>query len=195
LVRKPACLVVSLLAIAAIGVFAPVAGAAQTSCDPGTLSQPFSHWLDYSQYGQVPGGTFENGLDGWKLSGGATTVSGNEPWQVSGPGSHALSLPAGASVVSPSFCGGLSYPTVRLFAKARGLVGALQVDVLYTGSDSLVKALPLGVVLAGSSWQPSLAMLTLSGLPLLTGTQLALRITAIGAVDIDDVYVDPFCRR
>jgi hypothetical protein len=166
------------------------------SCDPGSMSQPFLHWADPADYAEVPGGTFEAGLN-WQASGGAKLASDNEPWDVSGDGDHALSLPAGASVTTPSFCGGLGYPTVRLFSKGGGLpvLTMLRVDVLYTGHDGLLYALPLGIVLPSSSWQPTTQVLTASGLPLLTGSRLALRITAVGApFEIDDVYVDPFRR-
>jgi hypothetical protein len=167
------------------------------SCSPGPLSQPFAQWADGADYAQVPGGTFESGLSGWQASGGASIVADNEPWHVSGAGAHALNIPAGASVTSPSFCGGLSYPTIRLFARStsRSLLTALSISILYTEPSGLLRSLPLGLVLPGASWQPSLQQLTASGLPLLTGNGLALRITAVGgSVAIDDVYVDPFCR-
>lgn len=190
-----------LLACAAF--FATLAGSAgsalaatDSQCDAGALTRPFLPWADIAQYAQVPGGTFESGLQ-WQASGAARVISDNEPFDVSGPGDSALSLAAGASVTTPSFCGGLGYPDVRLFAKGGGLpvLTGLHIDVLYTGQDGLLRSLPLGIGLPSRDWQPTLPMLTLSGLPLLTGSRLALRITAVGApFEIDDVYVDPFCR-
>jgi hypothetical protein len=190
-------LLCALAATSLVALAAPAAQAATEPCDPGVLSQPFASWADLSSYAAVPGGTFEAGAPGWTLSSGASLVADNDPWHVSGAGGTALSLRAGASATSPSFCGGLAYPTVRLFAKGpSGLLPAIvSVDILYTGGDSLVHALPLGLVVAGHSWEPSLPMLTLSGLPLVTGSRLALRITAIlGPVSLDDVYVDPYRR-
>jgi len=73
------------------------------------------------------------------------------------------------------------------------LLPLLSVSILYTGQDGLLRSLPLGLAVPTGSWQPSLPMLTLSGLPLLTGSRLGLRIIAIGGpIAIDDVYVDPF---
>jgi hypothetical protein len=165
-------------------------------CDPGSMSHPFLPWADPASYAQVPGGTFESGLQ-WQGSSGAKLTSDNESWNVSGDGDSALALAPGASVTTPSFCGGLGYPTVRLFSKGGGLplLTMLRVDVLYTGHDGLLVALPLGIVLPSRSWQPTTQVLTASGLPLLTGSRLALRFTAVGAAfEIDDVYVDPFQR-
>jgi hypothetical protein len=186
------------LAVALSGFATTAAQAATDSqCDAGQLSQPFTHWADFSEYAQVPGGRFESGLSGWQTSGGARVVSDNESWNVSGAGSNALELPAGASAQSPSFCGGLAYPTVRMFARSAGrsLFSGLSVSILYTDRSGILRSLPLGIGLPSAGWQPTLPMLTLSGLPLLTGSGLAVRITAIGgAFAIDDVYVDPFCR-
>lgn len=188
------------LALLAVTGLTSTAAAAVTDdgCDQ-TYSKPFTPWLDYLNYAKVPGGSFENGLQGWKVSGGAKVVADQEPWKVSGDkkDGKALYLPRGASVTSPSFCGGLTHPTVRLFAKG-GLLPVLsgvRVDILYTGKYALLPALPLGIVLPTRTWRPSLPLLTLSGLPLLTGAQLAVRISAIGTpATVDDVYVDPFRR-
>jgi hypothetical protein len=190
-----ACLV---LGAALVASSASAAQAASTAaCDAGPLSQPFTPWADLAHYAQVPGGDFESGLGGWATSGDARVVTGNESWHVGGDDDSSLALANGASVTTPSFCGGLSYPTVRLFTRRAGasLLPLLSVSILYTGQDGALRSLPLGVAVPTASWQPTLPMLTLSGLPLLTGSRLALRITAIGGpIAIDDVYVDPFCR-
>jgi hypothetical protein len=170
---------------------------AATSCSVDPASQPFKPWLDFASYTLVPGGRFESSPSGWTLSGSAATAAGNEPWRVAGASdARSLVLPAGSSATSPSFCGGLGYPTVRLFSKSsRLLLSSLRVEVLYTGDDGLLHSFGLGTVLPTSSWQPSVPVLTLSGLPLLTGSSLALRLTAVGGTfSVDDVYVDPYSR-
>ena len=180
-------------AIASASLAGPASAAGSCS---DAKTQPFKPWLDYASYSLVPGGRFEAGDPTWQL-GGARVVSGNEPWRVSGSAdSSSLSIPAGTSVTSPSFCGGLGYPTVRLFSKSSfALVSLLRVEVLYTDGSGLLRSSPLGTVLPSASWQPSLPVLTLSGLPLLTGSTLALRLTAVGATfTVDDVYVDPYSR-
>jgi hypothetical protein len=183
---------------AALGLsLAPAASATTTdpTCSAPT-SQPFAPWLDYGNYQQVPGGSFESSTPSWTLS-GAKVVSGNESFQVGGAAdSRSLSLPAGAAATSPAFCGGFGYPTVRLFSSGGGLLGTLNVTVLYTDSTGVLRSQPLGVVTASGSWQPSLQLLTLSGLPLLTGSHLAVRLTAVGGgFSVDDVYVDPYGKR
>jgi hypothetical protein len=177
---------------AAIAVLAVSAPAAQ-ACE-GTSSKPFTRWLDPFSYTLVPGGTFEDGSPDWDLT-GASVVAGNESYNVSGAGSRSLSLPRGASATSPAFCGGIGYPTVRLFAKGGGLLGLLSVTVHYLDGAGVLRSQSLGIVTASGGWQPSLPMLTLAGLPLLTGSQLTISVTAVGgSFTVDDVYVDPWMR-
>lgn len=181
-----------LLAVAATAMaIAPAAHAA--SCD-GATSQPFARWLDYAPYVPAPGGDFESGATGWTLQ-GARVVSGNESYNVSGGGTHSLSIPAGASATSPAFCGGLGYPAIRLFTKGGGLLGTgvLRVTINYVNGDGVLSSQPLGLVTALGSWQPSLQLVTLSGLPILTGSDMSVTLAAVsGTVSVDDVYVDPY---
>lgn len=190
--RRRALGLATLTATLAMTASAPAA----TSCEGRAVSKPFARWLDPFSYVLAPGGDFESGLGGWTVSGGASVVGGNEPWKVGGS-DHAssLSLPRGASATSPTFCAGLGYPTVRLFSKGGGLLSLVRMDVLYKDGRGLLRSQSLGLVLPSGSWQPSLPMLTLAGLPLLTGSELALRLTAVGgSFSVDDVYVDPFSR-
>lgn len=163
------------------------------------MSNPFARWGDHANYTLVPGGDFEGTLDGWAVSGGATIVEDNEPWKVTAASDHrALYLPKGASVVTPPLCAGLTHPTARLFTKGGKLplLAGARVEILYPNEDGILAGATLGVVLPTRDWKPTHQILTLSGLPLLTGGTLALRITAQGApITIDDVYVDPVRRR
>jgi hypothetical protein len=95
---------------------------------------------------------------------------------------------------------GLEHPTLRFFARNTGsALSTLRVDVRVETSLGLVLTLPLAVVVAGSSWQPTLPMPVLVNLlPLLPGqyTPVAFRFTPLGGNwRIDDVYVDPRARR
>ena len=60
-------------------------------------------------------------------------------------------------------------------------------------------AIPAGVAVAGPGWQPTPVMLTSAAvLGALSGgvAQVSLQIQAlIGDPQIDDVYIDPWCRR
>lgn len=177
----------------AASLFALAAPAAQAACD-GATSKPFTRWLDYFDYTAVPGGDFEGGIT-WSLT-GASVVAGNESFNVSGSGSHSLSLPRGASATSPAFCGGVTSPTVRLFATGGGLLGLLNVTVNFTDSSGLLHSQALGTVLPSGSWKPSLPLLSLSGIPAVTGSTMTLTLTAVGgAFNVDDVYVDPWGNR
>lgn len=162
------------------------------------LTQPFTRWGDGASYTLVPGGDFEGSLDGWSLAGGASVVEDNEPWKVTSAADHrALHLPKGASVVTPPLCAGLTHPTARLFTKGGKLplLAGARVEILYPNQDGILAGATLGVVLPNRDWRPTQQILTLSGLPLLTGGTLAMRITAQGApITIDDVYVDPMRR-
>jgi hypothetical protein len=162
-----------------------------------TLGQPFLPWLDPMSYTLAPNGGFEQGATGWQLAGGAATGSGNEPWLASGPGQSVLALPAGSSAVSSPVCIGLLDPTVRMFARNAAPLGlgslAVSADIT-TGTSTVT--LPVGVVVAGSTWQPTLPLpLLVNALsPLGAGTATArLHFTAVGGSwQLDDVYVDPF---
>ena len=90
-----------LLAALALGAM-PAAARPTASASGSTAARPeptehtFARWLDLGNYTLVPGGTFEGSLAGWKLTGGAKVVSGNESFNVHGAGEkHALSLPVG----------------------------------------------------------------------------------------------------
>jgi hypothetical protein len=193
------------IALATFGASAPAAQASGVlsdllgPCTPTAVSQPFLPWADLASYESIPGGGFEPGQPAWSSTGNVSTDSSNEPWQVGGAGDgSSLVIADGASITSPAFCGGLAYPTLRLFAKSAddtSLPLAL-VSVRYPAPGGLVATLPLGLIAPGTSWQPTLTALTASGIPLLTGTQLAVQITALrGAVAVDDAYVDPFYHR
>jgi hypothetical protein len=191
---------VALLSLSALGVLAAAPAQASTDvvCDGSPASQPFKRWLDPFWYVQVPNGGFENGTAGWKLTGGASSAAGNETWRVAGAAdSRSLYLPRGASATSPSFCAGLTYPTIRLFTKGGGLplLSSVRVEAVYTDRGGLLRSTALGLTLPSKSWMPSLPALTLSGLPLLTGSTLAVRLTAVGgSFHVDDVFVDPYSR-
>jgi hypothetical protein len=170
------------------------------ACGDRPLSRPFMPWLDPMQYTLAPRGTFEAGTSGWTLKGGAAVVTGNEPWKVSGAGSRSLYLPSGSSAMTPPICVETLDPTVRYFARNRGVVAlsSLLVEVvLLDSSGRAVLTLPAGVHTGLGSWHPSLpgvALLNLTGV--LNGgkanVKFRFRPVGLGARwQIDDVYVDP----
>jgi hypothetical protein len=192
--------------VAALAVASPASAGVlvQTTsdCDGQVLSKPFARWLDPMSYTLVPGGSLEDGAAGWKLSGGARVVAGNEPWQVADDGGTAsLRLPAGSSAVTAPICVGLEHPTLRLFArKNSGLLSVMAVSARVPLQGGGTLELPFGVVAAGAKWAPTLPMLFVANaLPILPGqyTPVSFRFTPLlgGDWQIDDVYVDPYRAR
>ena len=170
------------------------------ACGERPLSRPFLPWLDPMQYTLAPRGNFESGTSGWTLKGGAAVVTGNEPWKVSGAGSRSLYLPSGSTATTAPICVETLDPTLRYFAKNRGIVAlsSLVVEVVLLDSYGRpVLALPAGVHTGLSSWHPSLpgvALLNLTGVLNGGKANVAFRFRPVGLGakwQIDDVYVDP----
>jgi hypothetical protein len=158
-------------------------------CNSAVLTQPFAPWGDPAWYELAPGGDFET--PAWTLSGGAERVPGSEPYEATGSlGSSSLELPAGSSAQSPPTCVDAAYPSVRFFIAGTGLV---LVSVVVGNAE-----IPAGVAAAASRWMPTPVMLTTSAVvaALSDGVaQVSLRIRALtGDPQIDDVYIDPWCR-
>jgi len=196
------CAASSTLALLALTVLSatPAQGAliSTGACNEAALSQPFLRWGDLNSYELVPGGDFEGSLAGWTLSGGAQRVAGSEPYGATGSvGASSLSLPAGASALSPLTCVNASYPSFRFFARNNGLASTVLVQVVYRTALGTV-SLPVGAVALAGNWQPTLPMLTGSVVGgLLSGgtAQVSLRFTALtGSSRIDDIFVDPRMR-
>jgi hypothetical protein len=195
-----------LAALAALVSVAALAGAVGTQparagllgCDGQTAVQPFLPWLDPANYVLMTNGSLES-TAGWTLAGGAKLVSGNEPFNVnSASDSHSLSLPSGSSATTPAFCVTLLHQDPRFFAVNSGsALSTLQVDAITTVLGLKVTT-PVGVLLAGGAWQPTLPLPFLDGVLSLTQGTVQFRFTPLGAGSgwqIDDIYVDPFKSR
>jgi hypothetical protein len=193
-------LVVSaVVSVAALAV--PAASAARPSglgllpsC--GATSHPFTSWGDSGSYCAFPNLGLESGTNGWTLTGNTSVVSANEPWHVSGPGTHALQLGPGATALSPRLPVSLLDPWIRFFARSQGANGPLHVQVLFRGLlGNLTGLLNFGSVSPGgfSSWQPTQDVLSTLALPLLTSTA-QVQVTSqarSGSWQVDDLYLDP----
>lgn len=191
------------LTIATVGAGSLAAAPAQASllnlgpsapnatCATSDVSQPFAPWGDHNDYVLAPGGAFSGSSTDWTLSRGARLVPGGEPYNVAGSAAPAsLSLPAGSSAQSPFTCVNLSRPTFRFFGRNSGLLSTVLVQVVIKLPVVGELPVPVGTLALSGKWQPSLQMLTTSGL---TGTgEVALRFTALtGTSQFDDVFVDP----
>jgi hypothetical protein len=182
--------------VVAAGLSVPAASAASLLPSCGAISYPFAAWGDYDSYCKFPNLGFESGTTAWTVSGKASVVSANEPWHVSGAGTHALQLGPGATALSSTLPVNLLDPWVRLFARSSGANGSLRVQVLFRGLlGNLTGVLNVGSLSPGSysSWQPTQRVLSTLALPLLTtSAQVQITSTATsGSWQIDDVYLDP----
>jgi hypothetical protein len=201
-----------LLVIAGAFVALAAASASPAQAGDGSLLgcghepvHPFLQWLDPLPYTLLPGGDFESGAAGWKLSGGARVVDGNEPFAITRTSdSHSLLLPQGSSATSPTMCMGLLLPVVRYVSTGGNLLSFMRVEAVYKdprGRERSIDLLPPG--LPSKSWAPSLPALQLMGLlNVLTldglTSDIALRFTPTGTLfgsgtwRVDDIYVDPW---
>jgi len=189
------------------GAATPAHAALGIAC-PNPTSTPFRPWGDVNSYALTPGGDFESGPAGWTLRGGARVVTGNESFNVGGPGqTHSLSLPAGSSATSPPMCIGLLSSHMRLFTSNTGASRSkLRVQVVYGGgAGALLGAVgaTLGIsdvanLTSTGAWKPSSPVAMFGGiLPVLTRS-VRFRFTPLdtaGKWRIDDVYLDPLMHR
>ncbi|HEY4236756.1 MAG TPA: hypothetical protein VGM45_05405 [Gaiellaceae bacterium] len=162
----------------------------------GATSHPFTNWGDRGSYCAFPNLGLESGRTGWALTGSTSVVSANEPWHVSGPGTHALQLGPGATALSSPLPVSLLDPWIRFFARSQGANGPLQVQVVFRGLlGNLTGLLNFGTLSPGgfANWQPTPDVLSTLALPLLTSTaQVKLTSQAkSGSWQLDDLYLDP----
>jgi hypothetical protein len=188
--------------VAATALAVPAASAARPSGLLGLLpscgatSYPFTPWGDRGAYCAFPNLGFESGTKGWTLKGTTSVVSANEPWQVSGPGTHALQLGPGATAISSPLAVSLLDPWIRFFAHSQKANGSLHVQVVFHGLlGNLTGLLNFGSLSPGgfSSWQPTQDILSTLALPLLTSTA-QVQVTSqasSGSWQVDDLYLDP----
>jgi hypothetical protein len=195
-------------AILAGGALAPAAYAAGPgnpfNCTPSPQagSQVFLPFGDASYYTPVENAGLENGSTGWTLSGGASVVPDQEPWNVSGtPGGHALDLPRGSSAVTAPICIDPSYPYFRFFGRNVNASNArLEIEVLYYDSHGRIrKQTPVDYTSHSAGWQATnqLSIDVFGPTSTTTAAPIAFRFVARGGhadFRIDDVYVDPWHR-
>ncbi|HEX5449183.1 MAG TPA: hypothetical protein VFW85_03915 [Gaiellaceae bacterium] len=162
-----------------------------TSC--GAMSTPFAHWGDQGQY-YFPGNAgFESGSDGWTLSGGATVVSGNEPWFVhSTSDAYSLQIPNGGSATT-TICIDQASPELRFFAIGKG--AKIKVSLAATKGPKAAAKLDGGKWTSNGNWNVSPPISTVLSSATSRATNNSVQVTFTvsgGTAQIDDLYVDPF---
>src|SRR5436305_6112145 len=199
--RRLAILLVLVVATA----LATTAGSAKAGLIGGLLgggcgvSAPvFAPWGDFAMYYYAPNGGFESGSTGWTLSGGAAVVTqNNEPWFLSGFGSHALQIPTKGSAAI-NVCYGVTYPGVRFFVSGQNGPAVVHVRVVSHSLLGVLSVLDGGTFRADAGWAPSPKISTLfSALaaPLGSKTMQLQFSVENGTAQIDDVFVDPLLVR
>ena len=175
----------TLLALVASALTATAFCAATASaCSYPAGEKAFSAWGDPRTYVLAPDGDFASGASGWTLEGGAAGASGS------------LSLPAGASAVTPPLCISKDTPFFRMMARDGGVAGSrLQVEIVYDELDNTRNR----VVGSDrqSDWDPTQPIAQNNGLATMGGSDSSVRvqITAVGGDwKVDDFYIDPFAR-
>lgn len=191
------------VAAVAVGISVPSASAGLLSgllpsC--GATSHPFTNWGDGAGYCAFPNLGFESGTNGWRVVGDASVVSDNEPWHVSGSGSHSLRLGPGATAISPQLPVSLLDPYIRFFAQSDGASGRLVVNVVFHGLlGNLTGLLNYGSLSPDDfpSWQPTQRIASILALPLATSTAQVVVTNASlsGSWQVDDLYLDPCVSR
>lgn len=196
-IRLRLSMVMAALAAAAT-LAAPAAQAGTRTLLPscGAESYPFVQWGDPDPYCAFPNLGFESGMTGWTVSGSASIVADNEPWNVSGPGAKALQLGPKASALSSPLPISLLDPWLRFFARSSGANGPLAVTVRFQGlTGNLTGLLNFGSLSPGSfsAWQPTDRLRSILALPLATTTARVLVTSQAtsGNWRVDDFYLDP----
>jgi len=198
--RLARLLAAAAVAVAALGVTASSALAygSPLPCAGRTEAPVFAPWGDDSSYFLIPNGGFETRAMNWSLRGGASVVTGNEPWHVhSWRDGHDLQLSPGSSAESRTMCIGMGVSGLRMFVKGVSAGSAiLHVDaIVQDPSNGWVGTAAFDVNGGSPIWAPTI----LIELPRLFNgigqESLTIRLTERGSAAtwlVDDVYLDPF---
>lgn len=166
-------------------------GALLPNC--GSTTQVFRPWADPSPYYFASNGGFEKGTTGWTVAGSASVVNGNDPYALSGPGSHSLRLGSGSSA-SINVCYGLTYPAIRFVASGVNGSAVVHVRILSRSLLGVLSVLDGGRFTVPAGWQaaPKLSTLFSALAAPLASRSMTIQISVeSGTADIDDLFVDP----
>jgi len=179
------------------------AASAESCADPDTAPL-LSSFDDDDLYAPAPGGGFDGGAGGWQLENGAFVGGASGGLNVLGMSTGSLSLPAGASAVSPTFCVDERYPHFRFSYVQESLEedADIRVEVVYPGlaKDNVRKAKDVKAK-HGRGWELSdrIKLNPTHGLKRGGWRLLAIRLSVKddkpdALVRVDDVLIDPKAR-
>lgn len=184
-------IVIGAIVLASLAATTRAQGALLPNC--GSTSQVFKPWSDPSPYYFASNGGFETGTTGWTLAGQASVVGGNDPYNLSGAGSHALLLKTGASA-SINVCYGLTYPAIRFVAAGAGGSAVVHVRIVSRSLLGLLSTLDGGRFTVPAGWNaaPKLSTLFSALAAPLGARSMTIQISVeSGSAYIDDLFVDP----
>jgi hypothetical protein len=197
-----------LIASAALGALAFPSGAGAfvnsqgaEKCPGQVFEQSFLQFGDKRHYTLVPNGNFEDGLNGWDVSGDVELIDLPNPFRPD-PGSTALVMKPGSSVTSAPICASRGYPVARAFQRklANGKGGhSLKVEVLWPprerGGQRTAK--PAGRLSGSATYAPTRKFAIGQGRARRGTANIRFRFTVIGDATylLDDLLLDPRCRR
>jgi hypothetical protein len=188
----PAPLVTSTSTSADALSVAPITNEMTQSCEEPATFQAFKAFGDTADYAFAPGGSFENGLTGWSLT-GASIVSSNDTSGVYG-GSKALRIADGGRVVSPWFCVTPANPHFRYVTYGGEI--EMEIDYKVFGESDIDDDL-VGETNGGRSWAPSERHELATEIPshkLAKGVLARIIFEAEDDVYVDNLLVDPYRR-
>jgi hypothetical protein len=173
---------------------------AAATCGYGDASQVFGAWGDQAIYSLAPQGDFSD-TSQWTFK---NVQVANDPNPL---GANAVQFVKGDSeAISPAMCVDLTNPTIRLMMKDTGGNGKanVKVDVLYEDLNGHVQHLTLAKLRAGSDWSPTIAIpiavniLSTASASGMTAVAFDFKVEGLQkneAVELADLYVDPYCSR
>ena len=197
-----------LIASAALGALAFPSGAGayvnsqgQEVCTGQVFEQAFAQFGDKRQYTLVPNGNFEDGLNGWDVSGDVELTPFTNPFRPD-PGTTGLLMKPGSSVTSAPICASRGYPVARAFqqrvAAGQG-AHALKVEVLWPPRErgGQRSAKPAGRLAGSEVFAPTRKFAIGQGRARRGTAQIRFRFTVVGDTTymLDDLMLDPRCRR
>jgi hypothetical protein len=196
-------LLATVVAAAAVPfITAGAAGASTTQsvvvpCSARTTAAYFTNWGDESQYFLAPGGDFQSGdTYPWVATGGASTVSNGDPWnvmKVANPAS--ASIPPGGAETSMTFCIASKETAIRFFYRSPGVPGSALLVYMQTANGTLSYINTLDI----NGGTPGWAVSPVIDLPNLRNSSGQENVTISfspannpASWQVDDVMVDPF---
>jgi hypothetical protein len=187
--RLARCLTVAAIAFGAL----PATAAA--ACPDQPTSMVFAPWGDTSDYFLAAGGDFEGDATLWS---GGSLMAGNDPFYLAGGGdTQSLSIAAGATASSPTFCADVRHPDFRFVARPLNPhePGTLDVFVRFRDWSSVWRTWHMATLSGIRFWTASDKIRLMRDLPLPNSGQTTARVQFRANGDawaIDDVFIDPY---